>query len=735
MNLWPFSKKTNSSPLTPQQVEKMELPPGVILASPDEPDTLTAAPLVQAGLVGSGRSASAPESMVQPDTVSPPVPSLADLALLPVEESPPAGDDPVTGSPSSPPHSPKDLPDFFEKHQLEMIATGSAHSGLPSQNSGAIEAVPSPPSPEMPLESMSLAPGFDSLSPPQGTDLPPVNANTHAFLSEPEMTGTQNLSPDFEENPVSLDAQFNDFAFLSPEALEDPLSLFSETSAPVADPVDDPAAGIYPPTGISAPKMPVTPSLPEDLFAFDSFLQPSGADDALMNAVNRYPNSVQAPSLPEAEGWGDESWTDNSANHLVQHSEAFFLYPAQESQPAGQADNHPLSASAFNPWQASSELSPVDHWMAQAPDEVPLRFGQDDSLLPSAPDSAPPDAIPEEALTSAMDDLQLGPDTLGNPESPALFFDSPSGVLGQPLSDGLSLPLPEGLDLDDEAFDLDSILLGTADSEEVPGQSVLPPETPTSELSPSVSLADSVEPSDADILEHYFGDEAQGLKGHDNLDSYDFGHYEDPDAPAEAFVLGEAPQPASSFLSNLSYDQYYTEPESELSFSANLLSPQDENSDDLGSPEAPTPNGLPDNSYAAFSLESENADETAGPEGWPQSDLELDTFMGPIDLDDPEPATAYASPEPPPTAESQPEPAKPLPEKLVPENFAELALLLESKMTSEPADQTAPPQSESISDVINTFSQDVLLHNNRFLGRSIDRLAEAYFARQNQNNA
>ncbi|WP_303672585.1 hypothetical protein [Vampirovibrio chlorellavorus] len=756
----------------------MELPPGVILASPDEPDTLTAAPLAQsrsvdsldsAGSVGFAGSASAPESMVQPEAFSPPAPSFEDLALLPAEESQPADDEPATGSSPVPATSPKDLSDFFEKHQLELIATGSKHSGPPSQASSSVEAAPFHPSLEMPTEWLDPVPGLDPLSPPQGTDLSSGHASTQAFLLAPEETETPGLSPYFEGPSVDLNAPFSAFPVSSPEALQDPMLDAMPSALPntletrplppvetpvhvpvtVDDAVDDPAAGIYPLTGIFAPVAPEPATSPEDWFAFDSFLKPSGADDALMSTVNTFPASVQAASFPEAEGWDAESSADHSAENLVQHSEAFFLYPTPEAQSAGQTDSPPLSANPFNPWEPADAMSPVDLWMAQgmaqASDAVSLPGGQDEFRLPILPDSVPPNAVPSEGFASAMDDLQLGPEILGSPESPVSLFDTPPEVVAPSLPDDLGLPLPDGLSLDDETFDLDRILLGTADPAELPGQPGLPPEMPPSEISPSVVLADSVEPSDADILEHYFGDEAQGLKGHDNLDSYDFGHYEDPDAPAEAFVLDEAPQPAAAFLDNLSYDQYYTEPESELSFRANLWASEEQdsdgqNSDDRDSMEEQATKALPDNSYASFLLDSDllgsgSSDDTAGPDGWPPSDMESGTSMEPTDLADRESPTTAASPEPQVTAESQPEPAKPSPEKLVPENMAELALLLESRIASELAKETVLPHSESISDAIDTFSQDVLLHSNRFLGRSIDRLVDAYFTQRNQNNA
>jgi hypothetical protein len=689
----------------------MELPPGVILASPDEPEALNV-PFGQAAMV---TPAISPEPLFSPEMPSPQTPSLADFAFMPAEESAPTTEKKTAAAPldppprdvpsfdmasfdisavnppslNTPPNTPKDLPDFFEQHQLEMISTGAQQSGSPAGTPAEAQSVPLEPSPDLT--------GMLDLSPLPDQSLAPANANMGAVLMGPEallepeaMIGAEALSPEFGGSSAGLDALFSDFAISSPDALA------AQPSSPPGEPM--PLAGSYPlpdmPADTSADifadisvlDIPGATGLNPDLFAFDSSCPSPGADDALMTAVNHFPEPPQA-------------------------------------QPAGVLDQSPSLADAFTPWEAPydlspgdlspSDLSPEEEWMAQGmaqgeaqtSGEASFLMGSDDFLSPPLPDATPPDSPAQEGLTSVLDDLRLGPDALGNLEIPALIFDNPSST---PLEES-TLPLPDGLSggfldgvlggLDDEAFDLDRILLGAAESAEAPAQPDGPAEMPS-----SVSPNNQGESSDVDILDHYFGDEAQGLKGHDNLGSYDFGHYEDPDAPVEAFILDEEPEPANSILRNLSYDQYYVPSDSDLSFSARISAEEEETS---SSEEAVLPE-VPEAAYTSFLFASE--------------DMDQDT-----DEDKDEPAEAEDCPEAdPPTAQP----------RLVTDELSEQPAAWQS-----PPELTAPnniPVSvagESITDVINTFSQDILLHNNRFLGRSIDRLVDAYFAQQKQNNA
>lgn len=676
MNLWPFSKKTNPGPITPQQAGKMELPPGVILASPDEPDALSS-PVGQHSTVSPEPS---PGLVIQPQVTAPEIPSLEDLALLPVESPSPTAEAAAD--------TPKDLSDFFEKHQLEMISTGVQPSALPVENPEEAKAAPPQSSLELPSDVLMDAMSTPMVSLSQMPDQSLLAAEDIAsradsvnitetpgegFMLEAGMTGPEVLSPDFELSPAftpGMDASFTGFELASPEAPENelPLAPFAETL---------PLAG-----------------------------------EALANAFS-------TPSEPAQTFVSAEPTVSEKTN--AQNPDAFFMYPTQQDQPVGQSDTTQSLGGAFNPWETSSDLSPIDSWMVQAPADAPLLTGQGESLSPESSDSSP-----VEGLTSVLDDMRLGPSDFEALESPTSSFDSPSNN----LLDDLTQSLPD--DLDDEAFDLDSILLGTAGSTDAPDQPALDPDL-SPDTTPSATLLNQTQPTDADILDHYFGDEAQGLKGNDNLESYDFGHYEDPDAPAEAFILDE--EPTASIFNSLSYDQYYSAPENELSFSAKLSADDEESSSEEQSPEAP-----PENSYSSFLFGPETTEEPAESPVWPQftSDSQASEVMA-----DPEPAETPTSLEPQPdlpmpappqastpvTVDSQPESGK-----FIPDNRAKPAILPVSKNQVEPVIEPAFPQSESISDAMNTFSQDVLLHSNRFLGRSIDRLVDAYFTQRNQND-
>ncbi len=689
MNLWPFSKKTDSSPTISKPSGKMELPPGVMLASPDELDLSSEQPAPVAA------TAAEPESATPSEASAPETHTLEDLALLPVTEATSTADEP------------KDLSDFFEKHQLEMISTGSQPDASHQDSLPEINNADTPETPGMALESGVEAPSV-SLETEQsnlGPEMPPVEATAASdpFLLFPDLpnantnTLMDSLSPDFNFAPATNS---------DPLAAENPFQPTIEETASLE--------WTYPAPESSTTETPLATSPSEELFGFESSLQ-DPAPQTMMGEVSAVPEQTQASFAPNPEG---------SANNPNQSPDNFYLFPTENADPASQMDNSHLFGGFLNPLEPSmtpsretaSDLSPTEPWM---PEGMPEAQTESPALTEQFSAGSPPQ--PEHSETVLNDFAMSSPMTsadLDALEAMTANFEmqvnNPTNAFAEPVTDILN----------DETFDLDSILLGAAEPIEPPSQP-----TPSANTNQIDTAIDKAESTDTDILDHYFGDEAQGLKGNDNLESYDFGHYEDPDAPAQAFVLDE--EPASSILNNLSYDQYYSAPDNELSFSAKLSSADEESSLEEQIPEA-----VPESGYTSFLFGSENADATAESQGWPQFDSEPEA---PQAMADPEPAKTPAPKEPtqelqesapplisaPEIAELQPEQPKPLPEKM-----AEPAVSPASKVDAEPVF----PHSESILDAMNTFSQDVLLHSNRFLGRSIDRLVDAYFAQEDQNS-
>jgi hypothetical protein len=179
-----------------------------------------------------------------------------------------------------------------------------------------------------------------------------------------------------------------------------------------------------------------------------------------------------------------------------------------------------------------------------------------------------------------------------------------------------------------------------------------------------------------------------------DIHSYDMGHYDDPDEPAEAFVLGsEEPEPILSL-----------EPETAIpdtgSTTDPLLAPSALYYPQAIIPEPPIP---PVAEVSAVHSEATPPEPIQLPEtSHPMSD-----------------ALASAPPEPP-----RPAPVKPATQRTIPAQ----------EYTFRKSNTSATPYSDSIADALQSFEQEVLLRDTRFLKQSINNLVEQYFAQQEPEN-
>lgn len=372
-------------------------------------------------------------------------------------------------------------------------------------------------------------------------------------------------------------------------------------------------------------------------------------------------------------------------DEMFQQENCFHIEPVEPEAPAGQT--------AF-----SDFTMPEAAFFPETPEANDFQTEIEDAFLQEAHTELPPQLhLPDEALA---------------PNGRESFFEE-AGL--QPLPEKIYL----GDDLNDEPFDLDSLLLANtpAKPEDLAG-------FPLS-IDEVASKPDS-EPSLDDAI-HYFGDEAEGLKGVDNLESYDFGHYEDPDQPTEAFVLDEGAVP---FTESVSYENYYTDSQSDLSFGALQMEsgepepsenlPDLEDSDAIGfdfQPEAEE-SRQPDQSYAhGQSLPTEAQFlQSLLHQAIPHDETQSLATTG-------NNATVIQQAEEVPEAPPEPQPVLSEPARQ-PETIKQKP---RSKQAFQPK-----PYTESLADRLGSFEQEVLLKNSQFLSQSIDHLVNSYFSGQDQ---
>ncbi|WP_373532990.1 hypothetical protein [Vampirovibrio sp.] len=567
MNLWPFSKKNDTDPshhFGNPHSGKMELPPGVKLAAPEELE----APASQAALNQQAAPAPlAPATEAAAEAMAPPEHSFEDLTHVPAtkEKDPSAEKTEVA-------HSQVDLNHFCEQNQLKMVV----------QN----------PLPEL----KTVAPQA------------PQNGETRAAMPNAMASASPVIpTPQSLQREADL-AEFFSANHLSTEVVDSappPLDFFSDLGTQFnqtpAEPVNNPAS------------------------------------QATTPEVTRLESIFPAPETPPA--------LETEANF-----DSFFLAPMAP-------DNEPLQPT--DSFWTESEMLAVE------------------SLQPATPVEAEAAAVEyaiEEAYLEEETQTEL-PQQLNLPNE-AL---APNGT-NNFLMEAELHPLPEtvylgddlmGTELNDEPFDLDSILLGN-----IPAPQLAPAALPQR---PSQSI---VEESD-----HYFGDEAEGLKNNDNLESYELGHYEDPDQALETFSLDETPGPLAE---SIAYDSYYTDSDSDLSFASLQL-------EEL-------PLALVEDEEETEEKVEEKAEEKKEE---PVEAIEPPAFGPAPRL--PEHKVEALQPKPSPT-QAPPPKAPP--------------------MKKTPALRPTFPEAQAHRS--GSFEQEILLKNSQFVHQSIDHLVNSYFRHQDQ---
>lgn len=679
MKLWPFSKKDETpsaaQPASPQS-RKMDLPPGVMLADPSELD-------LQPGQTKPAGSESpretAPPTTEETAISQPQTPSFEDLAYIPNPEAA----EPQNAS-QAPEPAKSDLNELFDQHQLEMIS----------------QTIPTHPSTPLALEEpASLAP------------LPDVDPAMQAFFSDIEPKtpdqGPAISPPVSEAGSNRLDFMTANLQPVPAERLEQPPLDHLDFFNPIGF-EDNPANDLF--SDFMSPPPQEAPAAPQDVAPTNNFSEiPTQAP---------LPSQGETSAIPlnpaETEAQSIETFGTAPTQPSEQEPESFFLHPAGSELYFQQTD---CMFGTFNEVE-----SPVltEHTLSEITEDAQstnLQFTTEDAFLPEAPLELPPQLnLPDEALMPNANDN---------------FFQTTA--IPPALEE--TYPVEE---FENDTFDLDSLLLGHQPEEQeanpLEAMEFEPQAANQIETVPSLSYAtDFLSETLDEGPGHYFGDEAEGLKGIDNTESYDFGHYEDPDEPVAAFVLDndeEEPvytfetDPPVTFTESMIYGDDSVGPEADFSFGET-----EQEVSALFQPEA------------LLETESDRfrpADETCSYVNMPslpsQSEF-MQRLQNPVTpgyqasaepVESEEATKPEVSALPPATEDTEPSmvqaEAKPIPAMAI-------KPVAQKRPTLKPLVQPKPYR-ESLADRIGSFEQEVLLKNSQFLSQSIDHLVNSYFEQQ-----
>lgn len=686
MKLWPFSKK-DETPLAAQpanpQSRKMDLPPGVMLADPSELD-------FQPGQTRPAGSESSRETAhpvaEETETSQPQPPSFEDLAYIPSPEAAQPQDTSLPTEPAKP-----DLNEFFDQHQLEMISQAT-----PPQAS----------TPLAPPEPISLAPLPDVEPAPQAA----FDA-VEPKIPEPNPASSQSGS---EAGSNRFDFPTTGLPAVPAERLEQPPADHLDFFNPIGF-ENNPANDLF--SDFMAPPPQEATTVAQDA--------------AFINDFSEIPPQAVIP--PEVEHSVIPSNFTEAAIQPIEHLETAPVQPtAQEPgsfflHPAGSELHFPQTEGIFdapNELESTTLAEQAMSEMTEYAQPADFQFTTEDAFLPGAPLEIPPQLnLPDEALMPNANDH---------------FFETTA--IPPVLEDAYP-----GEAFEDDSFDLDSLLLGRQPEEQSSNNPLEAMEFEAQDLNPSetapfLDYSKNFMPETLDEgPNHYFGDEAEGLKGIDNTDSYDFGHYEDPDEPVPAFVLDNDPEsnkdepisaseaePPVILTEGMTFNDGYTEPETGFSFSdaeldmAALFQPEalPETQDEPfpAADEAPSYISMPSLPSRSEFMQGLQHPVTPGYQASAEP-VEVEAAEAP---ETPEPQVASKEPEPE-QVQKEEEPAPAMAAKPTPKKRPPLKPLVQPK-----------PYRESLADRIGSFEQEVLLKNSQFLSQSIDHLVNSYFEQQDQ---
>jgi hypothetical protein len=663
VKLWPFSKKSEA----PMDFErKFELPPGVMLASPDEPEPASEPPTTAPGRYDAMHSeeAAVPNEPTVQQEIS---------TVLPEE-----------------PEAKPDLPQFFEQNQLEFVSQAQQAEHLTSPT-GQTEAPLSIPLPKdaiyqeinNSLTAMADTPPsveaslFSPLSnTPPITPLPTDAPSVMDFgLSEPGKTSAQTTSQPIPQ-PVAEEA---DDAFLFMPEGAAPKSLLPEPAQtepfnldmlvpPPFNPTE-PIAGPMDP--FSQPGTLTEPGTMTDLFypAEASTLPRDGEAGALCDLSDSFLSETADPMLPM---------------EIPADMDAFF---SEEAPSLSVLDGEPQNAQALlDELLKSPEFQQSEHQEAESLSQIQ----PESSLVESEPEyQSPTGTVPvQEDSTdffAATFESMDGFDSFACTDN---LFMNPDPAASEPGNLHRENPaMPEA------EFGYSGLSSDFAQENET-SYGALPSEEEVS------FMEEPAQDFNTYTEETYFDEDMVGdAELNSEVSSYDYGHYDDPDDPASVISLGE---PAYGQT-----DEATEEDAPDLdALMASLTQAR--------TPECPEVHEI----AAATASPPE-------PEIFMETAPKAETFAREeAPFKEPEAAYHPAAPLPvKPQSRPLAAPQAAASKKATPMQTHS------SKPAAKPAPRPRH-YNESIADALESFEEEIMLQNNRFFRNSINNLVDQYFAQQ-----
>lgn len=669
MKLWPFSKKSEA----PTDYErKFELPPGVMLAAPDEED----APQ-EAATTTPGRY----EAM-HAEEIAPPSEA---------HSAPPAPAEVNEATPDATPELKPDLQQFFEQNQLAFVS-----------QTQPVEPSTAQPQGEPPASKDAIYQEINQSLTAMANTEPAVEA---PLFNPLDTATTPNMAP--PTDPSNVLTNVLDFGLGESTNQESPLAAQEQPidapdrqapSLPVTDEADD--AFLFMPEG-SQPKSHLSESHSGEPFNLEMLVPPPFNPTEPFDSVP----AISSSSSPEPVAdlfypTVDTPLTGTDASLPLCDLSSSFLEDAPVPSPP---EVTPDDMSAFFPVEEAPSLSALEGEPQNAQallDELlkspEFHQAEESHSAPASSDSvaAPEPAYPTpaeaEEPTTATD---LFTDTSFAASSFVSSFASMDGFDDFACPDSL-FNTPEAATTEASYLEMASVT-----GPEI-GYAALPDESPD---------ATSAQSSDESWSEDGYSYSDEDMPGDAELNSevssYDYGHYDDPDEPASIIALDDEPLYESAHQP--AYQSAQPE-EAEPDLDALMASLTQ-----ARTPECPETH--------AFEAAAAAPPEPPAPLGSVFEQPVAEPVSQPFQQHPAEfPATAQNAAQP----SSKPEP---------------LPLQAPGKEEARPASRQTPASkpsprpkyyTESIAEALESFEEEVMLQDSRFLRNSINNLVDRYFAQQ-----
>lgn len=669
MKLWPFSKKSEA----PAEYErKFELPPGVMLASPDEAPTTQAPPATQPGRY---------DAMHAEEEAHP----------LPME---------AKAAPTVPETKP-DLQQFFEQNQLAFVSQ-QAEPPVTQQTDAPL---PNP----LPNKGELYQEINQSLSAMAETPPPPVEpqASFTAQTALPQPLSTQAAPLDFGLGNNTINhAPPKAEPLFSPKTTQQSTA---ETLSEFANEPDD--SFLFMPEGASHKPHP-TESGSTETFNLDLLVPPPLNDTMAVppgTTLDTFAPTNTDPGFTDLFNTPEPSIGFGQSSELLCDLSSDLLATAPETSPT------------FSEAEASAEM---------------------DSFFPADTPTLPEMALETDDTQALLDELLKDPEFCQQ-ENISYYGSEPESIT-EPLFEEMTAPFADITEPAAESLpNLDSNFFSTVAFDDMADfNSYSAPENlfaggteqtadPTASILDSSNLPeahysgypelDETSLSSDEEEATYYGDDYSDdeITGDAELNSevssYDMGHYDDPDEPAQAFSLD-----VSDYSETTSY---VAAEDSETDLDALMASLTHSHTAHAEMTHTePEPVYTEEPEPVALNAASDEPAYEMAPEPIPMEETLTNPPL-------PEPKAIQPQAEPAPRTFEKPAP-------VAAQSKSEQPAPLPPKKRPTPAYPQPRPKfyTDSIAEALESFEEEVMLKDNRFLRDSINNLVDQYFAQQESEN-